>query len=64
MTSYPVQSAPVRAAGFSLVEMLIALALGMLVAGAAFAILHSNQRSYQANQGLNRVQENARVPSS
>lgn len=61
MTSYPVQSAPVRAAGFSLVEMLIALALGTLVAGAAFAILHSNQRSYQANQGLNRVQENARV---
>lgn len=50
-----------RAAGFSLVELLIALALGILVAGAAFAIFHSNQRSYQANQGLNRVQENARV---
>lgn len=50
-----------RPAGFSLVELLIALALGILVAGAAFAIFHSNQRSYQANQGLNRVQENARV---
>lgn len=50
-----------RQTGFSLVELLIALALGTLVAGAAFAILHSNQRSYQANQGLNRVQENARI---
>lgn len=49
------------AAGFSLVELLIALVLGTLVVGAAFAILHSNQRSYQANQGLNRVQENARI---
>lgn len=48
-------------AGFSLVELLIALALGILVAGAAFAIFHSNQRSFQANQGLNRIQENARI---
>ncbi len=47
--------------GFSLVELMIALALGILVVGAAFAIFHSNQRSYQANQGLNRIQENARI---
>lgn len=50
-----------RQHGFSLVELMIALALGILVVGAAFAIFHSNQRSYQANQGLNRIQENARI---
>jgi type IV pilus assembly protein PilW len=63
MTAFQLRFAPTRAraTGFSLVEMLIALALGTLVVGAAFAILHSNQRSYQANQGLNRVQENARI---
>lgn len=49
------------AAGFSLIELMVALVLGLLVAGAALAILQSNQATYRSNEGLNRVQENARI---
>ena len=47
--------------GIGLVEMMVALALGLLVVGAAFAIFLSNQRTFQSNQGVNRIQEGARV---
>jgi type IV pilus assembly protein PilW len=47
--------------GFGLIELMIAMVLGLLVIGAAFAVFQSNQRSFQANEGLNRIQENARV---
>lgn len=47
--------------GFGLIEMMVALALGLLVVGAAFAIFQSNQRTFTSNQGLNRIQEGARV---
>lgn len=48
-------------AGFGLIELMIAMVLGLLVMGAAFAVFQSNQRSFQANEGLNRIQESARV---
>lgn len=48
-------------AGFGLIELMIALVLGLLVMGAAFAVFQSNQATYRANEGLNRIQENARV---
>lgn len=48
-------------AGFSLVELMIAMTLGLLVLGAAIAIFQSNQSTFGANEGLNRVQENARA---
>lgn len=51
----------VRQAGFGLIELMIAMVLGLLVIGAAFAVFQSNQRSFQANEGLNRIQESARV---
>jgi len=50
-----------RARGFGLIELMIAMVLGLLVIGAAFAVFQSNQSSYRANEGLNRMQENARV---
>lgn len=49
------------ASGFSLIELMVALVLGLLVTGAAFAILQSNQATYRSNEGLNRIQENARI---
>lgn len=50
-----------RIAGFGLIELMIALVLGLLVIGAAFAVFRSNQSTFQANEGLNRIQESARV---
>ena len=50
-----------RSAGFSLVELMIAMVLGLLVMGAAFAVFMSNQNTYRANEGLNRIQEATRT---
>ncbi|WP_374607392.1 hypothetical protein [Thermomonas sp.] len=47
--------------GFGLIELMIALVLGLLVIGAAFAVFQSNQSTFRANEGLNRIQESARV---
>lgn len=47
--------------GFGLIELMIAMMLGLLVLGAAVAIFQSNQRSFQSNEGINRIQESARV---
>jgi type IV pilus assembly protein PilW len=50
-----------RMAGLSLIELMIAMVLGLIVMGAAFAVFMSNQSTFGANEGLNRMQENARV---
>ena len=50
-----------RMAGFGLIELMIALVLGLLVMGAAFAVFQSNQATYRANEGQNRIQESART---
>src|SRR5690606_31534984 len=47
--------------GFSLIELMVAMALGVLVLGAAIGVFQTNQRTYLANEGLNRIQESARV---
>ncbi|HRO63650.1 prepilin-type N-terminal cleavage/methylation domain-containing protein [Thermomonas sp.] len=49
------------AQGFSLIEMMIALMLGLIVLGAAFVLFVGNLRTFNSNDGQNRVQENARV---
>lgn len=51
----PVQS------GFGLIELMIAMVLGLLVLGAAIAVFQSNQRTFNANEGQNRIQEGARA---
>ena len=48
-------------AGFSLIELMVAMVLGLIVLGAAISVFQSNLRTYQANGGLNRVQEGSRV---
>lgn len=50
-----------KAAGFSLVELMIAMVLGLLVLAAATGIFLSNQRAYQASEGLGRIQENSQI---
>lgn len=50
-----------KQSGFSLIELMIALILGLLVIGAALAVFRTNQVTYRANEGQNRIQENVRI---
>lgn len=50
-----------RQAGFSLIELMIALLLGLLVTAAAGGVFISNKRVYNATETLGRIQENTRV---
>lgn len=56
------QHCPNRAAqaGFTLIELMIALMLGLLVVGAAGSLFLSNQRVYGSTETLSRIQENQR----
>ena len=54
-------SAHDQQSGFSLIELMISMVLGLLVLGAAIAVFQSNQRSFSANEGQNRIQEGARA---
>lgn len=49
------------AAGFTLIELMIALLLGLLVVGGAIGIFMSNSRTYKATESLGRIQESARM---
>lgn len=48
-------------AGVSLVELMVALVLGLIVAGAAMSVFLSTRQTYVASESLGRIQENARV---
>lgn len=50
-----------RAIGFTLVELLVAMVLGLLVSGSAVGIFISNRQANRATDNLSRVQENARI---
>lgn len=47
--------------GFTLVELMIALVLGLVVTGAAISAFLSSKQVYATTESLGRVQENARV---
>jgi prepilin-type N-terminal cleavage/methylation domain-containing protein len=53
-----------RSAGFTLVELMVALVLGLIVTGAALAMFLTNQRVYNTTESLGRVQENVRTATS
>lgn len=46
--------------GFSIVEMMIALVLGLIVSGAAITLFAQSKNNYLEDDGLARMQENAR----
>lgn len=50
-----------RVRGLSLIELMIALVLGLVVAAAAGGVLLANKRVYGSTATLNRIQENTRV---
>lgn len=47
--------------GFSLVELMISVGLGIVVVGATLGIFVSNRQTYVAAENLGRIQENART---
>lgn len=47
--------------GLSLIELMVALVLGLLVVAAAIGIFISNRQAYRATESVGRIQENARM---
>lgn len=60
-TQFPTASRRSTVRGITLVELMIALMLGLLVTAAAITVFASNRMTYQATETLGRVQENARI---
>ncbi len=50
-----------RIGGFTLIELMIALVLGLIVIAAATAIFLSNKQAYTTNDALSEIQDNSRV---
>lgn len=50
-----------RQQGLTLVELMVALVLGLIVVGGVISVLLSNQQSYRTNQALSQLQDNART---
>lgn len=48
-------------AGVTLIELMVALVLGLIVAGAAMAVFITTRQTYVATESLGRLQEGARV---
>lgn len=57
----PAPGTRIAQGGFSLVELMIALVLGLLVIGGVTTVFLSNKQSYRSNQGLSEIQENSRI---
>lgn len=50
-----------RTRGFSLVELMIAMVLGLILIGGVISVMLANKRSYRTNEGLSQIQESART---
>lgn len=50
-----------RSRGVTLVELMVSMVVGLIVAGAATTVFLTTSRTYQATESLGRVQENMRV---
>lgn len=47
--------------GFSLIEVMVSLLLGLLIVGAALTVFLSNRQTYRVAEALARIQENSRA---
>ncbi|MES0873362.1 PilW family protein [Sinimarinibacterium thermocellulolyticum] len=56
-----IKAAVARARGFSVVELMIALVLGLAVIGTTVGLFLSNKQSYRTNHALGQVQEASRI---
>jgi len=48
-------------AGFTLIELMVAMLLGLIVIGGVVSVFLANQRSYRTNQALSDVQDGSRI---
>ncbi|HWX67140.1 MAG TPA: prepilin-type N-terminal cleavage/methylation domain-containing protein [Rhodanobacter sp.] len=48
-------------AGFTLIELMVAMLLGLIVIGGVVSVFLANQRSYRTNQALSDVQDSSRI---
>ena len=55
------RSGRTRQAGFGLVELMVSMLLGLILIGGVLSIFLSNQQAFRSNEGLARLQENARI---
>lgn len=51
----------IRQVGLTLVELMVAMLLGLVVVGAVVSVLLSSRQSYTTNNALSQVQDNARI---
>lgn len=62
MTSIATRNLPrARSGGFTLIELMISMLLGLLIVGSVMGVMLANKRSYSTNEGLAQVQESART---
>ena len=47
--------------GFTLVELMVAMVLGLVIVGGATSLIVANRQSYRTNEALSQVQESART---
>jgi type IV pilus assembly protein PilW len=50
-----------RSRGFTLIELMIAMTLGVIVVGGVVSVVLAGQQSYRTNEALSQVQESART---
>jgi len=50
-----------RQGGFSLVELMVSLVLGLIVVGAALTVFLSNRQTFRITEGVGRLQESSRI---
>jgi type IV pilus assembly protein PilW len=50
-----------REPGFTLIELMVAMVLGLVVIGGATSLILANRQSYRTNEALSQVQESART---
>jgi type IV pilus assembly protein PilW len=50
-----------RPRGFTLVELMVAMVLGLIIVGGATSLIVANRQSYRTNEALSQVQEGART---
>lgn len=50
-----------KQSGYTLIELMIAMVLGLVIIGGVISVFVSNQQSFRTNENLGRLQENARI---